>query len=923
LAVMMLIGIISYLLFYGHMAQNRLQDVAVNLLKDDLSGRARELNGFIHERESDVRDLATGSIVAAYFSNKSLGMTEEYGLRGSLNHIKRRFQQLNEARSLSGQSVYTRLALFSPAGDALVEHRFSPPCPIEGFDLQILEKAASLETYVTLDTAIPSSLVLIAPVHQQKTVVAYITGWVSLEFVLSHILVPGEANNDNSKKYIDTLAICSKETSWLSNDHIGGNLLQELLRQFDWSEHPVRQIESEIQPPGDDGHTTELYTVSAADDGKDFFVISSKLPERDIRIARVIEQTSLTDPQGPTRLLLLMILISATVIAIAFLAVRHGTRAQILSARLFESDLQGQEIRRINDQLNQEIIRRAMAESQVSRERNLLQNLIAAIPDAIFCKSIDSRYFGCNPAFEKLCGRKQADILFKTVSDFFDADMSAVVDRQDKEVFETGQSLQYEEWFEPPDGHRALYETKKTPMYSEEGRIVGLIGISRDITARKQAELELKEQQERLELIIQATGIGVWEWNIETGETKFNECWAAIAGYTLAELAPVSVQTWIGLCHPDDLERSNRELKKHFEGQTSIYNCECRMRHKDGHWVWVLDHGRVVEWTPDGKPLRLAGTHFDISDRKGWEDKLQKANEILERRVRKRTRQIEELHNQMIIQEKMAAMGQLAAGIAHELNNPINFVRTNFATLTENFTDLLEVIKDYRKLSADGASRHGADPEFLAVRAKEASLGIDFLLGDIPALFSESRNGFERIAKIIQSMRDFSHVDHTGSLAHFNINNGIVDTLMIAKNHYKYHADVQTDLGVLPPIACWPEQLNQVFLNLIVNSSQAIAQHPGSGRGLISIRTYCEGSHVCCSFSDNGPGIPEPIRSRVFEPFFTTKPPGKGTGLGLSISYDIVVRKHKGSLSLDCPEAGGCVFTLRIPVNLDAAEVNA
>jgi len=163
-------------------------------------------------------------------------------------------------------------------------------------------------------------------------------------------------------------------------------------------------------------------------------------------------------------------------------------------------------------------------------------------------------------------------------------------------------------------------------------------------------------------------------------------------------------------------------------------------------------------------------------------------------------------------------------------------------------------------------------------------------------------------------MRDFSHVDHTGSLTWFDINKGIADTLVIARNVYKYHADVQTDLGDLPEIQCLPEQINQVLLNLVVNSAQAIAEKPEGGKGLIAIRTWREDNNVCCQIADNGPGIPAAIRSRVFEPFFTTKAPGQGTGLGLSISYDIIVHKHRGKLVVDCPETGGTVFTLRLPV---------
>lgn len=159
-------------------------------------------------------------------------------------------------------------------------------------------------------------------------------------------------------------------------------------------------------------------------------------------------------------------------------------------------------------------------------------------------------------------------------------------------------------------------------------------------------------------------------------------------------------------------------------------------------------------------------------------------------------------------------------------------------------------------------------------------------------------------------------MNRTGNLTYFNINQGIEDTLMISKNEYKYYAQIHKNLGELPEIQCFPEQLNQVFLNLIINSSQAISENRQANDGVIVIRTWRDTHHVCCEIAENGPGIPKAIRSRIFEPFFTTKAHGKGTGLGLSISYDIIVNRHHGELFVECPPSGGSVFTIWIPMNL-------
>lgn len=296
------------------------------------------------------------------------------------------------------------------------------------------------------------------------------------------------------------------------------------------------------------------------------------------------------------------------------------------------------------------------------------------------------------------------------------------------------------------------------------------------------------------------------------------------------------------------------------------------------------------------------------------QEALQKINDNLELRIQERSQELDRIHNQMVIQEKMASVGQLAAGIAHELNNPINFVRTNFATLMDNFSDLLELFREYQGNMAETEKDVVWQKAIAEIRILEERLNLSFLMEDIPVLFDESEQGFQRIAKIIQSMRDFSRVDQVGELSWASMNKGIEDTLVIAKNEYKYHAEVTTNLGDVAEIYCSIEQINQVFLNLIVNSAHAIAELAVEKKGCISISTWQEDAHVFCEIKDNGPGIPEEHRNRIFEPFFTTKPPGQGTGLGLSISYDIIVRKHKGQFMLDCPEGGGAVFTIILPL---------
>lgn len=290
-------------------------------------------------------------------------------------------------------------------------------------------------------------------------------------------------------------------------------------------------------------------------------------------------------------------------------------------------------------------------------------------------------------------------------------------------------------------------------------------------------------------------------------------------------------------------------------------------------------------------------------------------NQTLEERVEERTRELEITHQQMVLQEKLASIGQLAAGLAHEINNPVNFLRINLASLKEDVTDLRLLLEAYRAIIRSAETRPPSPEELQKLEKLENQLSIDHLLDDLPVIFDESERGFERISTIIGSMRNFSFRHAVDQRVQFDINKGIRDTLIIARNEYRYHAEIETDLQEIPMVSCNPEQINQVFLNLIINSAHAIASQKRANKGNITIATSCSGNDVICTVSDDGPGIPPETRSRIFEPFFTTKEPGKGTGLGLSISYDIITRKHGGTISATCPPSGGSTFTITLPLN--------
>jgi two-component system NtrC family sensor kinase len=265
---------------------------------------------------------------------------------------------------------------------------------------------------------------------------------------------------------------------------------------------------------------------------------------------------------------------------------------------------------------------------------------------------------------------------------------------------------------------------------------------------------------------------------------------------------------------------------------------------------------------------------------------------------------------------KMEMIGQLAAGIAHEINNPLNFIMVNEHTMQEDFNDLFELVGDYRQIISKTGTLPAFAEEVEQLREKERELDIDDLLNSIPRTLEKSQNGVERIKNIIHSMRSYSFKNVLEKISSFDVNKAIQEALVITRSEYQSIATVTLSLGELPLLLCDSSQINQVILNLIINSIHAIKSQNRSSPGNLEIKTWATSENVFCSITDDGPGIPEELKERIFEPFFTTKEPGKGTGLGLNISYDIIVKKHQGTISVGSAPGGGTVFTFSVPIKI-------
>lgn len=282
----------------------------------------------------------------------------------------------------------------------------------------------------------------------------------------------------------------------------------------------------------------------------------------------------------------------------------------------------------------------------------------------------------------------------------------------------------------------------------------------------------------------------------------------------------------------------------------------------------------------------------------------------LEALLKTKTKEIKQSQAIIMQSEKLASIGQLAAGVAHEINNPIGFISSNFETLISYTKDIKKVLRIYQGIFQKESGC--ADELITEIKAFEKKIDIEFILEDIEPIFDETNEGLARVKKIVADLKDFAHIDR-GEKTYYNINKGLDSTLNIVNNELKYKAEVIKEYGIIQDIECYPRELNQVFMNLLVNAAQAIDEW---GKIIIKTQMIEEKNRKFLQIiiNDNGAGIPEKNLDKIFDPFFTTKQVGKGTGLGLNITHK-VIKKHNGSITVNSKVGKGTTFIISLPAD--------
>jgi len=534
-----------------------------------------------------------------------------------------------------------------------------------------------------------------------------------------------------------------------------------------------------------------------------------------------------------------------------------------------------------------DITERKAVEEKLQESETKYRSLVSNIPDVIWTIDSELQFAFISPNIERLSGFSLEEVYRCGAALFFESihteDVGSVGNALEA-LFARGEPYDVQCRVRRKDGEWIWVRNRAVTTYEKNG-VRYADGLLSDITPSKRAEEALRASEERYRELFENASDIIYTTDLDTRLRSLNRAGQQTLGYSAEEATQLTLSQVVAPKHWEIVKQSRERL---WAGDSNL-TFEVEATTKAGRPIMLEVTPRLIY--KDGKPVGVQGIARNVTGR-----------DVAEMELR---------HTQ-----KLESVGRLASGIAHEINTPIQFVGDNTRFLQESFESFQSLLSKYQELRSAFASGT-ASPEILAeVQRLEEESDCAFLMAEVPQAINQTLEGVERVATIVRAMKEFAHPE-SRQMAATDLNRALQSTLTVARNELKYVADVETVFGELPLVVCNVGDLNQVFLNLLVNAAHAIGDVVKGtfAKGKIGVRTQAEGNTVLVTISDTGCGIPEANRSKVFDPFFTTKEVGRGTGQGLAISRSVVVDRHKGTLSFDSEVGKGTTFYIRLPVD--------